>query len=294
MSPLAQTSATSAGPSTARSQPEGQLAAAAADLERLLDQGRLGGRGSVLTPYGLAAVTGHTARAMSYALRQLAAAGAVERSDGHWRIPDDRSGERSVRRARTVLEAMIGKGAYSVGRTLPSVAELSFTLLTERQTVKAALDELARRNILKPTGRSFTVTAPCQAPALADQLGAAALPRGHRRFPEVTTVPARFTVQHLRDTARDQWQNAEPLSPTALHQREILQRDLLRRLVLSARRHLGDQPRADDPVRIACARAVAVASCPMATLGERHWRYAVLATVLADLAGTLSPCSARP
>ncbi|WP_073224302.1 hypothetical protein [Streptomyces sp. NBRC 110465] len=173
----------------AQPRPEGQLAAAA-DLERLLDNGRLGGHGSILTPHGLAALTGHTARSMSYALRQLASAGAVQQSDGHWRITDDRPEERAARRIRSVLQAMIEKGAFPVGRTLPSASALSFTLLTEPRAVKAALDELARRNILKPSGRGFTVTAQPHDPAPADPADATALPRGHRRFPAVTTVPA--------------------------------------------------------------------------------------------------------
>ncbi|MFJ1662454.1 hypothetical protein [Streptomyces anthocyanicus] len=285
-SPARTTGSCSARP---RPRPEGQFATAAAALERLLQDGHFGGPGSILNLSDLARLTGHTAAATAYAVQQLVSAGAVERSksDNSWRIPDDRSRERCVRRVRTLLEAMIENGGYPPGRTLPSVRALSFTLLTAPPAVNAALDKLAYRTILQPTGRRFTVTVRPQSPDATDPFDVTGLTGGRRRFPEVTTVPARFTVQHLRDTARAQWEDAQPLSPTGLHQRETLQRDLLRRLVLSARSHLAAHHRDGPPVRAACARAVAVAACPMATLGERHWRYAVLATLLADLADTL-------
>ncbi|WP_145503814.1 hypothetical protein [Streptomyces sp. CFMR 7] len=265
----------------------GGFTRAAAEVEDLLGDGRLGGPGRVLTPLGLADATGHPAVTMAYALKQLAAKGAVERSAGRWTVPDERARERSQNRARRVLQTMIERAGYPPGSVLPSTDDLSRTLLTEPDAVNAALDELARHALLHADGSRFTVTAHRpNPPGPADQLDVAALIPGHRHIPAVATPPDRFTLQQLRDTARAQWENAQPLTPAEVNRRETLQRDLLRRLTLSARRHLNDHPRPSDPVHAACARAVAAAGSPMTTLGDRHWRSAVLAHLLAD---ALSP-----
>ncbi|WP_217231272.1 GntR family transcriptional regulator [Streptomyces anulatus] len=269
---------------------EGQFTDAVAGLGGLLQDRGFVAPGSTLVPADLAHLTGHTPTAMSYALRQLASAGVVERTGGRWSIPDDRSREQSTRRARTVLEAMVDQGTYPPGSVLPSVPGLSFTLLTDPPALTAALEDLARRKVLQSTGRRYTVATRPRDPRPPHQFDVILPTRGHRRFPEAAGAPDRFTLQHLRDTARAQWENAEPLPAAVLAQREVLQRDLLRRLTLAARHHDGP-PRTSELVRTACARAVATADCPMGTLGDRHWRYAVLATLLADLSDELTPAT---
>ncbi|MGW5927207.1 hypothetical protein ACWF2L_13280 [Streptomyces anulatus] len=277
-------------PAGTRSRPrfEGQYTDAVGELERLLQTGDLlPGRG--LDPSGLAHLTGYTSTAMYYALQQLAFRGAVEAADGRWIVPDERSAQASARRAHKVLEAMIQQHAFPPGSVLPPTSDLSFTLLTGRRAMTTALDDLVRHSTLDRAATRYAVPAEPPHPGPTPRPEPSAFPaRGRPRLPEVSKAPDRLAVRHLRDTARAQWETAERLSHSTLAQRETLQHDLLRRLTLAAGRLDGQPVSILVPVRAACTRAQAAAGTPMATLGDRHWRYAVLATLLADLADELT------
>ncbi|WP_435598423.1 hypothetical protein [Streptomyces anulatus] len=270
-------------PTGTRSRPrfEGQYTDATATFERLLHTGDLL-PGRDLAPADLAHLTGYTSTAMQYALRQPAIKGAVEAAD-------DRSAQNSARRARKVLQAMIHQHAFPPGSALPSAGDLSFTLLTARRALVTAVDDLVRHRALDHTGTRYAVPAEQPHPGPAPRPEpAASFTRGRPRLPEVSDAPDRLAVRHLRDTARAQWETAERLSLIDLVQRETLQRDLLRRLTLATGRLDGQQAFSLGPVRAALARARAATGSQMVTLGDRRWRYAVLATLLADLADELT------
>ncbi|MFJ6809086.1 hypothetical protein ACIQRK_24170 [Streptomyces anulatus] len=276
-------------PTGTRSRPRfGQYTDATATLERLLHTGDLL-PGRDLAPADLARLTGYTSTAMYYALRQLATKGAVEAADDRWIVPDDRSAQNSARRAQRVLQAMIHQHAFPPGSALPPTGDLSFTLLTVRRALVTALDDLVRHGALDGAGTRYAVPAEKPHSGPTPRPDPAASPtRGRPRLPVVSDAPDRLAVRHLRDTARVQWETAELISHTVLVQRETLQRDLLRRLTLATGRLDGQQASSLGPARAALARARAAAGSQMSTLGDRHWRYAVLATLLADLADQLT------
>ncbi|MFJ1742559.1 hypothetical protein ACIOG4_28280 [Streptomyces microflavus] len=253
--------------------------ALADDLDERIRAGRLGASGQVLDPVDLAQLTHRTPTAIRHALQQLALTGTVENRGQQWCIPDDHDTIRAARRAHHLIDAMIASGGYPSAGSLPPADQLAETLLTPPDAIALALHTLARQPArpVAPEGRS---SAPSRTGSRAIPLGA-------------DTAWDPNALRHLHDRAREQWhQNNCPSHRTIAHT-ETLQHDILHRLSLAAGRLDATSPSRTAAVRAAVARAAAAGDTSVISLGERHWRSAVLAGLLADLADSLS-ASARP
>ncbi|MFH9561216.1 hypothetical protein ACH4K7_33285 [Streptomyces globisporus] len=263
-----------------RTRTDQRYTALADELDERIRAGRLGTGGQILDPADLARLTHRTPTAIRHALQQLALTGTVENLDRNWCIPDDHDTIRAARRAHHLLDAMIASGGYPSAGSLPPADQLAETLLTPPDAIALALHTLARQPArpVAPEGRS---SAPSRTGSRAVPLGA-----------DTTWDPN--ALRHLRDRAREQWhQNKCPSHHTITHT-ETLQHDILHRLSLAAGRLDAPSPTRAAAVHAATARAVAARDSTVISLGERHWRSAVLAGLLAQLAATLSPSSARP
>ncbi|MFD7853381.1 hypothetical protein ACFV6B_03665 [Streptomyces microflavus] len=259
----------------------------AGELDERVRAGDLGEGGQLLDPVGLARLISRTPTAVRHALEQLARTGTVEPLGRQWCIPDDHATPRAARRARHLLEAMIDAGGYPPHTALPPAPHLVETLLTHPDALARALQTLTSSHILEPVRQGFAVRAP------EEGRGSSALPpRGGRAIllgPD--TAWNRDAIRHLRDLARKQWHHAPCPSHHVISRVETLQHDILHRLMLAAdRQH--PSPGRNAAVQAAIARATAARDTTVISLGERHWRSAVLAGLLADLADSLS--SARP
>ncbi|MFD3970312.1 hypothetical protein [Streptomyces cyaneofuscatus] len=261
----------------------------AGELDERVRAGDLGEGGQLLDPVGLARLTSRTPTAVRHALEQLARTGTVEPRGQQWRIPDDHATPRAARRARHLLEAMIDAGGYPPHTALPPAPHLVETLLTHPDALARALQTLTNSHILEPVRQGFAVRAP------EEGRGSSALPpRGGRVVPlGPDTAWNRDAIRHLRDLARKQWHHAPCPSHHVISRTEALQHDILHRLTLAADRQHATTPAAAAAQRAARGRALAARDTTVISLGERHWRSAVLAGLLADFADSLS-ASARP
>lgn len=261
----------------------------AGELDERIRAGELGDGGQLLDPAGLARLTSRTPTAVRHALEQLARTGTVEPFGRQWCIPDDHSTPRAARRAHHLLEAMIAAGGYPPHTALPPAPHLVETLLTHPDALTIALHTLTSSHVLEPVRQGFVVRAP-----EAGQDSCALPPRGGRVIPlGPDTAWNRDAIGHLRDLAGKQWHQGPCPSHHVLFRAEALQRDILHRLSLAADRHHAATPAAAAALRAARGRALAARDTTVISLGERHWRSAVLASLLADFADSLST-SARP
>ncbi|MFJ6809080.1 hypothetical protein ACIQRK_24140 [Streptomyces anulatus] len=258
--------------------------ALADDLDERIRAGRLGTGGQVLDPADVALRIGRTPTAVRHALEQLARTGTVENLGQQWGIPDDHSTARAARRAHHLLEAMINAGGYPPHTPLPPAKHLVETLLTHPDAITVALHTLAAGDVLEPVRQGFAVRE--RESSGPQGTGGRLVPLG----PDTAWDP--HDIRHLCDRARERWRDAPCPSHHVITQTEALQHDILHRLMLAADRHAA-APAQPAAVRAARARAVAARDTTVVSLGERHWRCAVLAGLLADLADSLS-ASARP
>ncbi|MFI7087656.1 hypothetical protein ACIBUR_29180 [Streptomyces anulatus] len=263
--------------------------ALADDLDERIRAGRLGTGGQVLDPADVALRIGRTPTAVRHALEQLARTGTVENLGQQWGIPDDHSTARAARRAHHLLEAMIDAGGYPPRTPLPPAQHLVDTLLTHPDAITVALHTLAADGVLEPVRQGFAVRERGRESSGPQQAGGRLVPLG------ADTAWDPHAIRHLCDEARERWYDTPCPSHHVLTQTEALQHDILHRLMLAADRHAASVPDLAQAaaVRAARARAVAARDTTVVSLGERHWRSAVLAGPLADLADSLS-ATARP
>ncbi|MFE8910903.1 hypothetical protein [Streptomyces globisporus] len=261
--------------------------ALADELDERIRTGPLGPGGQVLDPEVLARLTHRTPTAIRHALQQLALTGTVENLGQWWCIPDDHGTIRAARRAHHLLEAMIATGGYPSPGSFPPAQHLTETLLTHPDALALTLHKLTTGQARQPARQGLAVGKGRSAGP--SRTGWRAVPLG------ADSAWYLHAIRHLRDRARVQWQQGRCPSHHALSQTETLQHDILHRLGLAADRHgAATVPGRTAAVRAAVARAVAARDTTVISLGERHWRSAVLAGLLADLAAALSPSSARP
>ncbi|MFI1189767.1 hypothetical protein [Streptomyces californicus] len=251
------------------------------DLDERIRRGDLGAGGQILDVDVLARLTGRTPAAVRHALRQLLRTGTVEDCGNlarQWCVPDDHSTLRAARRAHALLDAMIAAGGYPSADSLPRAEHLADTLLTGPEAITLALHALTSRNPRPATAAERArVSGPSRTGRRTVSLGA-------------DTAWDPHDIHHLRDLAREQWRQRRCPSHHALSHTEALQHDVLHRLTAAACRQGPPTP----AVGAALARAAAARDTTVISLGERHWRSAVLAGLLADLADALSAASARP
>ncbi|XMN04633.1 hypothetical protein ACK8N7_00440 [Streptomyces griseobrunneus] len=258
--------------------------ALAGDLDERIRAGRLGAGGQILDPADVALRIGRTPTAVRHALQQLALTGTVENLGRQWCIPDDHCTIRAARRAHHLLDAMTASGGYPSASFLPPADQLAETLLTPPDAIALALHTLtttqarqqAKPRPAAPEGRS---PAPSRTGARTVPLGA-------------DTAWDPHAIRHLRNRAYEQWHQSHCPSHHTITHTETLQNDILHRLTLTAARLDATSPARTTAVRAAAARAAAARDTSVISLGERHWRSAVLAGLLTDLADSLT--SARP
>ncbi|MFG3429478.1 hypothetical protein [Streptomyces californicus] len=268
------------GPAGLRPRTDQPYTVLADDLDERIRRGDLGAGGQILDVDVLARLTGRTPAAVRHALRQLLRTGTVEDCGTlarQWCVPDDHSTLRAARRAHALLDAMIAAGGYPSADSLPRTEHLADTLLTGPEAITLALHTLTSRT---PHPASATERARVSGPS---RTGRRTVPLG------ADTAWDRHDIHHLRDLAREQWHRHRCPSHHALSHTEALQHDVLHRLTAAARRQGSPAP----AVGGALARAAAARDTTVISLGERHWRSAVLAHLLADLADALSAASAR-
>ncbi|MFF8917403.1 GntR family transcriptional regulator [Streptomyces sp. NPDC015032] len=245
--------------------------------------------GTRLTLNQLHGVTGYSPAELRSALEQLARAGLVH---GRWRVTDHRPGDHAVRRTHDLLTAMIDHGTFPPGTEMPTRTDLSAILLTTPLILSRALQLLAAEGVLHLSGRSRPRVLPPRSgpspagwPAGNDDDVLAALPQ--RRSAGISHC--RDVIQGIRDSARERWHSGICLPAEVMTMQETLQGDILSRLILAAYAQVNGRPRGEYPrLRSAAARAMACATLPVdGLLYERLFRFAVLATSLADLADAL-------
>ncbi|MFD8666260.1 hypothetical protein ACFV1U_12755 [Streptomyces microflavus] len=272
-----------APPRGLRPRSDQRYTALADELDERIRTGRLGTGGQALDPAVLAQLTHRTPTAIRHALQQLALTGTVENLGAQWCIPDDHCTIRAARRAHHLLEAMIAAGGYPSPGSLPPAQHLAETLLTRPEAIAVALHTLTTGQPRQP-GRQGLAVRTDREPGRS-RTGWRAAPLGA----DTTWDP--HAIRHLRDLAQQHWKQGRYPSHHDVSQTETLQHEVLRRLMLAAdRQH--PSPGRNAAVQAAIARATAARDTPVISLGERHWRSAVLAGLLADLADDLS--SARP
>ncbi|MEW1629755.1 hypothetical protein AB0387_20515 [Streptomyces sp. NPDC089173] len=267
-----------------RTRTDQRYTALADELDERIRAGRLGTGGQILDPTDLAGLTHRTPTAIRHALQQLALTGTVEHLERQWCIPDDHDTIRAARRAHHLLDAMIAAGGYPSAGSLPPADQLAETLLTPPDAIALALHTLTTtqaRQLSRPVAPEGRSSAPSRTGSRAVPLGAATAWDPH-------------ALRHLRDRAREQWHLSHCPSHHTITHTEKLQHNILHRLSLAADRLAATSSARCTAVRATVDRAAAARETSVISLGERHWRSAVLAGILAELADALSPTSVRP
>ncbi|WP_405196316.1 GntR family transcriptional regulator [Streptomyces anulatus] len=251
--------------------------------------------GTRLTLTELRNSTGHSLKDLRRALEHLAATGHVV---GRWQAPDPRADDHAVTRARDLLAAMIGHGAYPPGAPMPTRAALSTILLTEPADLARALLRLADEGVIGLSGRARPRVPPPQ----DDRSSPVVWPPGPDEVRAALPRPRRPGAGHdraalhlVRCAARERFKNGVCAGPATMGEQEELQAETLSSLVATAYEGTAHREhRSFLPVRSAAARSMACNALPTnVPLYERLFRFTVLATSLDDLAEALAAAGFR-
>lgn len=244
--------------------------------------------GTRLTLRALRGATGYSYPELRPALERLVPTGLIR---GRWHVVDHRPPDHGIHRTRRLLVAMIDHGAFPPGTELPVGTDLAKALLTTPVTVKRALRSLADDGVLH-LSRSLharSTASACSAPSPDAWLSA--LADVQRAQPQRSATPFdRDVIRGIRDFAQGRWRSGICLPSHVMTVQETLQRDVLCRLVHAACEQVAGRGEGEDArLRSVAACAMACASQPVEGLQcERLFRFAVLATALADLADELA------
>ncbi|MEE1736486.1 hypothetical protein PUR49_08230 [Streptomyces sp. BE147] len=249
--------------------------------------------GTRLTLTYLTRCTDYAATDLRLAMEHLAGTDAVEAVKERWYVPDDRPDGYTARRAAQLLGAVIGQGAYPPDTRVPVREELARILLATPADVNQALDLLAGRGVLRFSSRARprVERLPGGLPAEQWPQRLLAIAREDPTRQRLSAPFSRPDIQATRDAALQRWRYGTCLPARDMTWQETLQHDVLARVARKAYDRADQQfPQQDPRLREAAARAMACRDLPTVgvPLHERLYRFAVLATALADLANALA------